>query len=207
MRSYASVIRFRKRARMMQPPPDPGHGAAIDVPVVLGARGRDLVKALGVGHHLGSVESLPYVLHELISIGHAPLSVPASLAWAASRCGTDPDSARAMVASAMPVIGTPRSRAFCGPAAGALLFGPIQHDVDEALPVSASTWPSTSAVISIKNDSRSPSFQVLKIWAISELTRRSLLDQVVRLGDQLHVGVLDAVVNHLDEVARAVGPT
>ncbi len=29
-------------------------------------------------------------------------------------------------------------------------------------------------------------------------------DEVVRLGDELHVGVLDAVVHHLDEVAGAV---
>src|SRR5690606_7482551 len=33
----------------------------------------------------------------------------------------------------------------------------------------------------------------------------ALSDEVVRLGDQLHVGVLDAVVDHLDEVTRAVG--
>ena len=30
-------------------------------------------------------------------------------------------------------------------------------------------------------------------------------DEVVGLGDELHVGVLDAVVDHLDEVAGAVG--
>jgi hypothetical protein len=35
---------------------------------------------------------------------------------------------------------------------------------------------------------------------------RCLLDQVIGLGDQLHVGVLDAVVDHLDEVAGAVRP-
>jgi hypothetical protein len=33
----------------------------------------------------------------------------------------------------------------------------------------------------------------------------SLADQVVGLGDQLHVGVLDAVVDHLHVVAGAVG--
>ena len=32
------------------------------------------------------------------------------------------------------------------------------------------------------------------------------LHQAVRLGDQLHVAVLDAVVHHLHEVARALGP-
>ena len=42
----------------------------------------------------------------------------------------------------------------------------------------------------------------------AELTRggtERLTKQVVALGDELHVGVLDAVVHHLDEVPRAVG--
>ena len=35
------------------------------------------------------------------------------------------------------------------------------------MPVSASVWPSTSAVISIRNDSKSPAFHVVKISPIS----------------------------------------
>src|SRR5690606_41424482 len=41
-----------------------------------------------------------------------------------------------------------------------------------------------------------------------QLCRRLAQDgaeQVVRLRDELHVGVLDAVVDHLHEVARAIG--
>ena len=32
-----------------------------------------------------------------------------------------------------------------------------------------------------------------------------VFEQVVRLGDELHVAILDAVVDHLDEVTRAFG--
>ena len=69
----------------------------------------------------------------------------------------------------MPVMGTPRSRAFCTVQRPVPFCSARSSTMStKALPVSASTWPSTSAVISIKNDSRSPSFQVLKIWAISD---------------------------------------
>jgi hypothetical protein len=65
-------------------------------------------------------------------------------------------------------------------------------------------WASTSAVISMRNDSRSPSFQVLKISAISRGRLQAQAQQIVGLGDQLHVGVFDAVVHHLHEVAGTV---
>ena len=72
-------------------------------------------------------------------------------------------------------------------------------------PVSASTCCRTSAVISMRNDSRSPVFHSAKICAdLRGRGTQPLAQQVVRLGDELHVGVLDAVVHHLDEVAGAV---
>jgi hypothetical protein len=55
------------------------------------------------------------------------------------------------------------------------------------------------AVISIRNESRSPAFQPSNTSASSA----ALAEQVVGLGDELHVGVLDAVVDHLDVVAGA----
>ena len=96
-------------------PPDPGHRPAVDVPAVLRAGRRDLVEALGVGDHLGRVQGLPDVLDERVGVLDVPRRrrAPGSTARAASRCGTEPDSARAKVASAIPVIGTPRSSAFC----------------------------------------------------------------------------------------------
>ena len=102
------------------------------------------------------------------SVTSQPAVWAGSACAAAVRCGTEPDRARAKVASAMPVIGTPRSSAFC------TVHRPVPFcsarsstTSTNAFPVSASTWESTSAVISIRNDSRSPSFQVRKIWPIS----------------------------------------
>ena len=61
-------------------------------------------------------------------------------------------------------------------------------------------------MISIRNEPRSPAFHSAKISPISAGGGpQALAQQLVGLGDQLHVGVLDAVVHHLDEVARAVG--
>ena len=49
-------------------------------------------------------------------------------------------------------------------------------------------------------------FQSSKIAAIvGHVEADAVAQQVVGLGDQLHVGVLDAVVDHLHVVARAVG--
>ena len=72
------------------------------------------------------------------------------------------------MASAIPVIGTPRSSAFCTvqrPVPFCSAWSRMMST--NAPPVSASTWLSTSAVISIRNDSRSPEFQVSKILPIS----------------------------------------
>ena len=107
----------------------------------------------------------------------------------------------------MPVTGTPRSSAdftvqrpvpFCSASS--------RMTSTSGLPVLASVWRSTSAVISIRKLSRSPLFHSANTSAIS---RRGLAEpvaqQLVGLADQLHVGVLDAVVHHLDEVPGAVG--
>ena len=62
-------------------------------------------------------------------------------------------------------------------------------------------------MISIRNDSRSPSFHARKISGdLGRSCAEPGPQQVVGLRDQLHVGVLDAVVHHLDEVAGAVRP-
>ena len=121
--------------------------------------------------------------------------------------GAEPDRARAKVASAIPVIGTPRSSAFCTVQRPVPFCSAWSSTMStNALPVAASVWPRTSAVISIRNDSRSPEFQVAEdVGDLGRARRRRPADQVVRLGDQLHVGVLDAVVHHLHEVAGAVG--
>ncbi len=69
----------------------------------------------------------------------------------ASRCGTELDSARAKTASAMPVTGTPRSRADLT-VHRPVPFWPARSTImsTRGEPVSASTWSSTSAVISMR---------------------------------------------------------
>ncbi len=124
----------------------------------------------------------------------------------ALRCATDPDSARANTASAMPVTGTPRSSAdltvqrpvpFCS--ASSTITS------TSGLPVLASIWRSTSAVISTRKLSRSPVFHSVNTSAISRRGQaQPVAQQLVGLADELHVGVLDAVVHHLHEVAGAV---
>ena len=75
---------------------------------------------------------------------------------------------RAKVASAMPVIGTPRSRALCTVQRPVPFCSAASATTStKGLPVSASTCASTSAVISIRNESRSPPFHARNTSAIS----------------------------------------
>ena len=86
--------------------------------------------------------------------GPVPLGVdtaPEGSARPASRCGTELDRARAKTASAIPVTGTPRSRADLT-VQRPVPFWPARSTITSTrgYPVSASTWASTSAVISIR---------------------------------------------------------
>ena len=75
-----------------------------------------------------------------------------------------------------------------------------------ACPVDASTWSRTSAVISTRRGVELSGVPLhVKTSATSPADRPAAVKQVVGLGDELHVGVLDAVVDHLDEVAGAAG--
>ena len=92
--------------------PDGGHVAGRDAPVVFGAAGLDLVEALGVGDDLRRVQRLADVVDELRRVrGLGRRGRPDARPVVALRWATEPDSARAKTASAMPVTGTPRSSA------------------------------------------------------------------------------------------------
>ena len=94
------------------------------------------------------------------------VAVP-NVSRAAARWSACPDSDRANVASAMPVIGMPRSSALCTVHRPVPFCSAWSSTMStNGLPVSASVCASTSAVIWIRNESRSPSFQVRKISAI-----------------------------------------
>ena len=141
------------------------------------------------------------------SLGFSPRS-PDARPVVALRCATEPDSARANTASAIPVTGTPRSSAdftvqrpvpFCSASS--------RMTSTSGLPVLASVWRSTS-----RGDLDQEAVQVALVPLgehVGDLRRgqaEPVAQQLVGLADQLHVGVLDAVVHHLHEVPRAVGP-
>ena len=77
----------------------------------------------------------------------------------------------------MPVTGTPRSRAVCTVQAPVPFWAARSRITStKGLPVSASVWASTSAVISIRKDSRSPLFHSAKTSPISGALMPSALD-------------------------------
>jgi len=68
-----------------------------------------------------------------VSLGFSPRS-PEARPVVARRCATEPDSARAKTASAIPVTGTPRSRAdFTVQRPVPFLLGLVEDHVDERL--------------------------------------------------------------------------
>ncbi len=96
-------------------------------------------------------------------------------------------------------------RVLRGPAAGALLLGLVEHDVDERL--------AARRVRVLEHAGGDLDQERLELAAVPFVEARgdlrhlepgTVAQQVVGLGDQLHVGVLDAVVDHLHVVARAV---
>ena len=192
---------------MMQPPRQIlASSPMLQVPLVRARGGGHLLEALRVGDDLRGVERLADVVDQRLG-QPARLRPGEHAGGVAALVAQRAESERAKTASVMPVSGTPSSSASCDvqrPVPFCSAWSTITST--SGLPVSASVLPSTVAVISIRNDSRSPLFQSSKM----RLDRRHVepdaeAQQVVGLGDQLHVGVLDAVVDHLHVVARAVG--
>ena len=97
-------------------------------------------------------------------------------------------------------------RVLHGPAAGALLLRLVEHDVDERRPRLG-----VDVLQDVGGDLDEERLEVARVPVGEDLPdlrgrgTQPLAQQVVRLGDELHVGVLDAVVHHLHEVAGAVG--
>jgi hypothetical protein len=90
----------------------------------------------------------------------------------AARCVRAPERARAKTASPIPVTGIPRSRAALT-VQRPVPFWPAASTMTSmsGRPVAASVCESTSAVISMRYESRSPAFQVRKMSAISAGSR------------------------------------
>jgi hypothetical protein len=97
-------------------------------------------------------------------------------------------------------------RVLHGPDAGALLARLVEHDVDERL-----AGVGVDLLEHLGGDLDEVRLEVAGVPRREGLgdLRRLLpthgAQQIVGLGDELHVGVLDTVVDHLDEVAGTVG--
>jgi hypothetical protein len=185
--------------------PDRGHRARVDAPVVLGAARLDLVEALRVGDDLGGVQGL---LHRVGEAG-----------------ADDGGAGRArQPLRRLPQRGVPGDRPgehrlgdaadrdaqvegrLHGPAAGALLLGLVQDDVHER-PAGGGVGVRQHLGGDLDQVRLQPP-GVPGAEHLRDLRRGQsggMAQQVVGLGDQLHVGVLDAVVHHLHEVPGAVG--
>ncbi len=187
--------------------PDRRHGGAVDVPAVLLAAGLDQVPALRVGHDLRGVQRLFHVLREAGRVVRVQLGTLGprqagrrgpQLGVAGERAGED---RLGDAGDRHPEVEGGLHR----PAAGALLLGTVGDDVDER---------AARVGVGVRQDlggdldevgvepPRVPLAEDLR--DARRLVPGHLAEQVVGLGDELHVGVLDAVVHHLDEVPRAV---
>ena len=96
-------------------------------------------------------------------------------------------------------------RVLHGPDAGALRARLVEDDVDERL-----AGLGVDLAQHLGGDLDQVALELARVPLgedVGDLGRGlagAAADEVVRLGDELHVGVLDAVVDHLDEVAGAV---
>ena len=116
------------------------------------------------------------------------------------------ESERAKTASAMPETGTPRSRAVCTVHAP-VPFAPASSRMTSTsgLPVAASDLAQHLRGDLDQVDSELAGVPLGEdVGDLGGGLAGAAADQVVGLGDELHVGVLDAVVHHLHEVAGAV---
>ena len=193
-------------------PPDAGHGARVHVPAVLGAGGGDEVEALGVGGDLGPVQ------------GPADRGDQGRLLVLRGRGGRRGPGVQVGVAH-----GGAHGRrrrggpgegrlgdgghghaqlqgGLRGPRAGALLAGLVDDDVDEG-----PAGGRVDAPQDLGGDVNEVGVEFAVPPGAEDLgdgghaQPDGAPQQVVGLGDELHIGVLDAVVDHLDEVAGAVG--
>src|SRR5699024_4262210 len=189
--------------------PDAGQVPGVDVPTVFFRTREDLVEALGIGDHLRRVKRATDVLNEVRRLGgihwgsqltgsELALGGLACRAIRGERAGkhrlTDTGDRDAQVAGGLH-----------GPAARALLAGSVHDDVHQRL---------AGFGIDLRQDLRGDLHEVgLQLAGVplaenlGDLLRaqpRPVAQQVVSLADDLHIRVLDTVVDHLDEVASAV---
>ena len=185
--------------------PEGGDRAEVEPPIVLLGGGAQEVEALGEREdprgEEGVAKVVPRRVVERASCGYRraeSLRAPSAQLPARGEGAGEHGGARGGVHHAE-VEG-----AAGGPASGALLLGLVEHEVHER--ASGVVVPSPEGV---HGDVEEEGIEIAPLPAREgvgdggrfEAVRVS--EQVVDFGDGLHIGVLDAVVDHLDVVARA----
>ena len=193
---------------MMQPPRQIfDDRAEVDRPVVLGGAGADLVEALRVRDDLRRVQREAHVLDERVGVGSTVERLDGAGQVARDRALLGVRRQR----PGEDGLGDARDghaeveRGLHGPRAGALGAGLVEDHVHERL-----AGRGIHLAEHLGGDLDQVRLELARVPLgehVGDLgggLAGAAADQVVRLGDELHVGVLDAVVHHLHEVAGAV---
>ena len=188
--------------------PDGGDLAKIQLPLVLQVTGPEQRKNLGVRAYLGCQQGAADLVLHGARVANGLRRRPGE------QCGGPyPLGLKRAHGARKHGIGNGRrshpqvERQLTGPFAGAFLFGGVEDHVYQR---------ATGVGIGMREDVGGDADQVARQFTLvprserlAHLGRRhaqQLLHQAVGLADHLHVGVLDAVVDHLDEVACAAMP-
>mmetsp|Transcript_2282 Transcript_2282/g.9099 ORF Transcript_2282/g.9099 Transcript_2282/m.9099 type:complete len:351 (+) Transcript_2282:770-1822(+) len=192
--------------------PDAGELAEAKAPLLLSALGADEVEPLSVRHNLGRVERVAHVRDELLlaGVGRGGVGLRGGHPEAVERAG----HVHAVLLEAREEArverrrnGGNRHRELGGllhrPLAGALHPRLVEDLVDDV-----ALGLGVGHAKNVRGDLDEVRFEFAQVpfgEDVLELVvgqAADVLQDVVRLGDELHVAVLDAVVHHLDEVAR-----
>ena len=188
--------------------PDRRHRAEVELPAVRLRRRAHLREPLGVGDDLRRVQRFADVVDEVVGHAALPGRGPASVDAAALRSSRNDESVRGEHGLGDPGRAAPR-----GPARPARSSGRCPS----ARPGRGSRRRAACRcrVGLLQHDRRDldeERLQVARVPLLEDLADgrgvepADVGEQVVRLRDELDVGVLDAVVHHLDVVARPVRP-
>src|SRR5215213_6266745 len=188
--------------------PDRRHRAEVELPA-LGLRGRrHLLEALGVGDDLRGIERLAHVVDERAvgTVALAGLGTREPRGRRRALLAQGGQGAREHGLRDRRERDAELESVLCGPPARALLLSLIEDHVDERLPRRL-----VALVEHGRRDLDQEGVEVALVPLVEDLgdlghlEPDAVAEQVVGLGDELDVGVLDAVVDHLDVVAGAVG--
>lgn len=186
--------------------PDGGDFSEVEVPVFLGTHRFDEVEALGVGNDFRSEQSIVHFFHQLGlvagDVGYGTLQFGAGgYAFflhrgkdASFHGGVDGGDHHSVFHSVHD-----------GPFARAFLAGGIEDDIDESL-------ASLGVVLfeNFRGDLNEVAFEVTVVPIGEDLTKfgsseASGFEDVIGLADELHVAVLDAIVDHFHVVTGTAG--